>query len=103
MAIGWGCVAGVLSAIMGIGGGLLLTPLMLKLKYMPVTSSYTINLNSLLGKVAAVVVNFMSGDLLLGYAFFYGGIITFGIVLSETFVLEWIKKKKTQMFYPWRF
>lgn len=94
------CAVGFLSSIMGIGGGILLTPFLLKYKYMPVTSSYTININTLLGKVAAVIVNLMAGDLLLAYALFYGGIITVGIVLSESIVLEWIKKKKTQLFYP---
>jgi len=96
----YSCAVGFLSSIMGIGGGILLTPFLLRYNYMPVTSSYTININTLLGKVAAVIVNFMAGDLLLDYSFFYGGIITIGIVISESVVLEWIKKKKTQLFYP---
>lgn len=94
------CFVGLVSAILGIGGGILLTPLFLRYKYMPVTSSWTINFNTLLAKVAAVITNIMSGDVIYSYVLFYGGLCTASIVISENVVLEMIKKTKNQTYYP---
>ena len=84
--------AGLVSTIIGIGGGLLFTPYLLKLGYSPIVSSWTINVSTLLSKIAAVIINYMTGDILLSYVWMYGGIICVGIIISENTILMIVKK-----------
>lgn len=96
----WGVIAGFLATITGMGGGTLLNPLFAWLKYQPVTASWTININTLLSKIAAVTIIWLSGDILYSYVLFYGGIIAISIVIAETTLLGVIKKRKSQLIIP---
>ena len=84
--------AGLVSTIIGIGGGLLFTPYLLKLGYSPIVSSWTINVSTLLSKIAAVIVNYMIGDILLSYVWMYGGIICVLTIISENAILMLVKR-----------
>lgn len=57
--VAWTSVTGMLSTILGVGGGILLNPLMMRFQFMPVTAAWTINLNTVIGKVAAVIMHIM--------------------------------------------
>ena len=81
-----------MSTIIGIGGGLLFTPYLLKLGYSPIVSSWTINVSTLLSKIAAVIVNYMIGDILLSYVWMYGGIICALTIISENGILMLVKR-----------
>jgi uncharacterized membrane protein YfcA len=96
----WSGITGLASSIMGVGGGVMLNPLLMKLQYMPVTAAWTINMNTVMGKVATVIIHAKTGDLLYDYVFLYGAIIVIGIIISENTVLEIVKKTKSQLFYP---
>ena len=93
-------VTGLVSTVIGIGAGITMSPYFLKIGYTPIVSSWTINLSTFLSKVAAVVINFTSGDILVSYALMYGGIISAGIIISENSILIIVKKYNSQLFYP---
>lgn len=95
----WCGVSGLIATILGIGGGILLNPLMALMMYMPSTSSWTINLNALVGKIAATLVHIFFHELLYDYVLFYGFIIAFFVFWFETLVKHLMKKYGSQIIY----
>lgn len=93
-------VVGFVATILGIGGAIVLTPFLLKFKYMPVTTSYVITVSSLISKIASVFIHIVSGDLMTDYTLFFGAIIVIATVLSELAALYTIKRMKSQLIYP---
>ncbi len=91
---------GLISTLIGIGGGIIFGPVMGRLGFTPMVASWTINLSIFMGKVAAVVINYMAGDILLGYVLLFGGVISVGIIISENTIMVYVKKFKSQVFYP---
>ena len=89
----WSGVSGLISTLLGIGGGILLNPLMAILHYLPATASWTININALVGRFAAVIVHIIYGDLLYDYVLFCGVIIAVVIFFSENVVNYYLLKK----------
>ena len=94
------CFVGVLSTVIGIGGAVLLIPLLTFYGFKSVTSSYIITVNTLISKVAAVVIHIVSGDLMTDYTLFFGVIITVASVASEFGALFIVRKLKSQLIYP---
>jgi uncharacterized membrane protein YfcA len=93
-------VVGFVATILGIGGAIVLTPFLLKFKYMPVTTSYIITVSSLISKIASVFIHIVSGDLMTDYTLFFGFLIVIATVLSELGALYTIKRMKSQLIYP---
>lgn len=89
----WSGISGLISTLLGIGGGILLNPLMAILQYLPATASWTININALVGRFAAVIVHIIYGDLLYDYVLFCGFIIAVVIFFSENVVNYYLLKK----------
>ena len=89
----WSGISGLISTLLGIGGGILLNPLMAILQYMPATASWTININALVGRFAAVIVHIIYGDLLYDYVLFCGVIIAVAVFLSENVINYFLLKK----------
>lgn len=95
----WCSVSGLISTLLGIGGGVLLNPLLGLLHYLPSTASWTINLTALVGKIAATLVHIFFGELLYDYVLFYGVIIAFFVFWSENLAKYLMKKWGSQMIY----
>jgi uncharacterized membrane protein YfcA len=93
-------MVGFFSTIFGIGGGILLTPFLLKFKYMPVTTSYIITIGTLTSKIAAVLGHIVSGHLMADYTLFFGSIIVVATIFSELGALYTIERTKSQLIYP---
>ena len=91
---------GFLSTVIGIGGSILLTPFLIELKFMPVKASYIIIVNTLVSKIASVLIHIVSGELLIDYTLFYGFFIILAGIISEYSVLWAINKTKSQLVYP---
>ena len=91
---------GSISTLVGIGGGALYTPILIKLGYQPVTVSWTVNTSTFFSKVAAVFIIFKSGDILPSYVLLFGLVISAGIIVSENTILVMVKKYNSQLFYP---
>lgn len=96
----WSAFTGLVSTITGLGGGVILTPMMAWMNYMPVTASWTINLLVLLSKIAAFIVAILSGQLLYDYVFFFGCLIALTIIGAENTVLILVKKMNSQIILP---
>lgn len=94
------CFVGLVGTMVGLGGGVPLNPFLTAFGYQPVTVSWTININTFTSKIAAVVMYVVGGNLLIDYTLFYGGLITVAMIISETTILKWVKKKGSQLFYP---
>lgn len=89
----WSAISGLISTILGVGGGILLNPLMAILHYLPATASWTINVNALVGRFAAVIVHIIYGDLLYDYVLFFGVIVAITVFFSENVVNYYLLKK----------
>ena len=89
----WSGVSGLISTLLGIGGGILLNPLMAILQYLPASASWTINLNALVGRFAAVITHIIYGDLLYDYVLFCGVVISIVVYISENLMNYFLLKK----------
>lgn len=96
----WSYITGILSTVTGLGAGTLLNPFFWWLKFQPVTASWTININSLLSKLAAVIIILLSGQMIWDYVLVFGGLIAVAIMISENLLLGIIKKTKSQVIMP---
>ena len=96
----WSMITGFVATVTGLGGGTLLNPFFSWLKYQPVTASWTINLNTLLSKIAAVILIIISGHMMTGYVLLYGILISIAIFIAENTLLVYIKKRKSQVIIP---
>ena len=100
IAVLWSMFSGMMATITGLGGSTLLTPLFWWLTYQPVTAAWTINLSSLMSKLAAVIVLFLAGKVKFDYVGVFGFAIAVSIVVAENTLLVFIKKTKSQLIMP---
>ena len=94
----WGAVTGFMLSM--LGGGVFLAPYLLIIGFMPVTTAWTLNTLMVVSKAAAVIINYMTGDILVDYTLFYGLFITLGMLVNEKVLVDCIKRTNSQIFYP---
>ena len=96
----WSIFCGLVATVVGLGGSTLLMPLFWWLTYQPVTAAWTINLNTLMSKLAAVLVLLLAGKVKFDYVGVFGTAIAVSIVVAENTLLVFIKKTKSQLIMP---
>lgn len=83
---------GIISANVGIGGGLVLTPLLLSYDYLPVVVSYTGMYMVVVNKIVSTTVFLLSGNVPLGYLLVFGTFLICGVAITECKLGTYIKK-----------
>ena len=74
---------GFVSTNIGIGGGAILTPVLLKLQFMPQVISYTSMYLIVWNRIVSAIVFFAGGYVVVDYLLFIGGVMFISILLSE--------------------
>ena len=93
-----GFFTGVLAAMLGIGGGVILAPLLLQLKMEPRVQSFTSAFMAFFTATATVIQYIIFGALNYAYAgvsILFG---LFGMIFGLCVILEWVKRKNRQSY-----
>jgi hypothetical protein len=88
----YGFAIGIISANVGIGGGLVITPLLLSYDYLPVVVSYTGMYMVVVNKIVSTTVFLLSGNMPIGYMLVFGSCLICGVAITELKLGQYIKK-----------
>lgn len=83
---------GLVAAISGIGGGMLITPFMLTIGFLPTECSYTAMYIILVSKIVSSFAYFISGLMPVTYALCIGFLLVIMVLLTEILIGKIIKK-----------
>lgn len=99
----YGIGIGFISANVGIGGALILTPLLLSYNFLPEVVSYTGMYLVFLNKLVATTIFFLSGLIPISYLLFIGLFMIFGVILAEWKVGKIVRKLGRQSILSYAF
>lgn len=88
----YGFAIGIISANVGIGGGLVITPLLLSYDYLPVVVSYTGMYMVVVNKIVSTTVFLLSGNMPIDYMLVIGSCLICGVAITELKLGQYIKK-----------
>jgi uncharacterized membrane protein YfcA len=89
----FGALIGFVSANVGIGGGLMITPLLLSYDFLPQVVSFTGMYLVVANKLVSTTVFLLSGTLPLDYMMFIGMFLVVGVLIVEWKVGKIVKEK----------
>lgn len=98
-----GLVIGFVSTNIGIGGGAIMTPVLLKLNFMPQVISYTSMYLIVWNRIVSAIVFFAGGYVVVDYLLLIGGVMFVAILLSEFKANQMVKKAGRQSFITFTF
>lgn len=98
-----GFATGVIAANIGIGGGTIITPMMMTFNFLPQVISYTTMYLVVNNKLVSALVFFLVGYIQLDYLFFIGSILLFGVILIEWKVSYLMRRLGRQSFISFIF
>jgi uncharacterized membrane protein YfcA len=84
-------IGGVISGMLGVGGGIVMTPLMLELGVLPKVASSSANFLLFFTSVASSLLYILSGQIIWDYALVYTVLCTIASVVGSIYVAEYIK------------
>lgn len=88
-----GILVGVISSLLGIGGAILSTPLLLRLKVEAQEASFTAVFMALFSSITSIIQFFISGKIKWDYAGFLGGVCLLGMIIGLKGILDYLKRK----------
>jgi uncharacterized membrane protein YfcA len=98
-----GFATGVIAANIGIGGGTIITPMMMTFNFLPQVISYTTMYLVVNNKLVSALVFFLVGYIRVDYLLFIGGILFFGVILIEWRISALVRKLGRQSFISFIF
>ena len=87
----FGILMGFVSANVGIGGGLMITPLLLSYDFLPTVVSYTGMYLVFANKLVSTTVFLLSGSIPVNYMLFIGLFLVFGVLVAEFKISKFVK------------
>jgi uncharacterized membrane protein YfcA len=87
-------LGGIVAGMLGIGGAVIITPLMLQLRVDPIVATSTSNFLLILTSSTATMLFIFSGDLLFDYAFFYALLCGLSSLIGSIYIKEYIERTK---------
>lgn len=98
-----GIFIGFISSIVGIGGGMLLNPMLLHFDIPPQVVSFTAMYLIVINKFISLLVFLLSGLMPVSYLVFIGVVLTCAVIVTEIKLGELIKRYKRQSFISFAF
>jgi uncharacterized membrane protein YfcA len=89
-------VAGILSSLLGIGGGMVISPLLLQFNVLPEVTAATSSFMIMFTALAAVVQYIIAGRIVLDYGVYFATVGVVSSVLGQTTLTWFIRKYKKQ-------
>lgn len=78
-----GLITGLIGSITGIGGGIILNPVLLSFKIIPQVTSFVSMYLTFWNKIVSGTVDLLSGQMPVDYMLFIGGLLVLGVFFSE--------------------
>lgn len=85
-------ISGIISGLLGVGGGIVMAPLMLELGIEPRIAAATSNFLLIFTSFASCALFTLSGQLILDYAIFFAVICGFFSLIGSSYISEFISK-----------
>jgi len=85
-------MAGVIAGLIGIGGGMVVGPMLLELGFIPQVSSALTATNVLMSSSTVSVLVLMGGAVPIDEALFFAGVCFVGAYFGKTFLGKMVKK-----------
>jgi uncharacterized membrane protein YfcA len=86
------CIAGLLGGMLGLGGGMILSPFLVELGLHPEVIQATTALFVFLSSSLATFQFALKNQVLPDYALYYSGVAVVATLVGQTLVLTWIRK-----------
>jgi uncharacterized membrane protein YfcA len=87
-------LGGIISGMLGVGGGIIMTPLMLEIGVSPKVASSSANFLLVFTSLASSILFILSGQVIWDYALFYTIFCTIASIIGSIYVNEYIKKTR---------
>lgn len=87
-------VAGIISGMLGVGGGIVMAPLMLELGIHPKTAASTSNFLLIFTSIAATILFLLSGQLIFSFAIVYAIPCGLSSLIGTKYINEYISRTK---------
>ena len=78
-----GFMTGIIGSITGIGGGIILNPVLLSFKIIPQVTSFVSMYLTFCNKIVSGTVDMLSGEMPIDYMLFIGALLVVGVVFVE--------------------
>lgn len=88
-----GILVGIVSSLLGIGGAIISSPMLLKLGVETQESSFTASFMALFSSIVSVIVYLIIGKIRWDYAGFCGGLGLIAMVFGLEVILKFLKKR----------
>lgn len=98
-----GFIAGLAAALVGIGGGTVKNPILLKFKFLPQVISFTSMYLILANKIVIDIEFILAGVMPIQYMLFIGGILAVGVLLVEWKLGQIVRKLGRQSYISFLF